>query len=90
LKEKRDPMRKCVGCNVSRPQKELIRLACADGRVFVDRDGKAPGRGVYLCPDASCVKKAKKKNALQRSFGIAIDAGKLEELLKEVEDNGKT
>ena len=44
-------MRRCIGCNISKPQKELIRIACYEGKITVDFDGNAKGRGVYVCKD---------------------------------------
>ena len=36
--------------------------------------GKKPGRGAYLCPDAACLAKAKKKKALERCFEQPVPA----------------
>lgn len=81
-------MRKCVGCGRSRPQKELVRLANDGGRIIVDRGGKAPGRGVYLCPDPECCAKAKKRKALQRSFGAGISDEDIDRIIGEVTGDG--
>ena len=53
----------------SRPKKELVRVVRApSGEISIDPVGKKPGRGAYLCPDAACLAKAKKKKALERCF----------------------
>ena len=63
---KKVPERKCVGCNEKKPKKELIRIVrCADtGNIEIDFTGKKNGRGAYICPSSSCLKKAKKRLAL--------------------------
>ena len=63
---KKVPERKCVGCNEKKPKKELIRIVrCADtGNIEIDFTGKKNGRGAYICLSSSCLKKAKKRLAL--------------------------
>ena len=72
--QKKVPMRQCLGCREMKPKKELIRVVRSpDGAtVSLDFQGKAPGRGAYLCPDAACLKKAIKSRALERAFSAAI------------------
>ena len=70
---KKIPMRQCVGCRTMRPKRELLRLVHGpDGSVSLDINGKAPGRGAYICPDPACLKKARKARALERAFEAAI------------------
>ena len=85
LKNRKTPMRKCVGCMQSRPQKSMIRIACYEGELTVDPAGKAKGRGIYICPDAECMEKARKKNAIQRSFGTDIPQERVDEIFRELE-----
>ena len=63
-----EPMRRCIGCMESKPQRELIRIAYHGGRLALDETGKAPGRGVYICKCESCISMAEKKNGLQRAL----------------------
>lgn len=77
-------MRRCAGCMESKPKNELIRIACYQGEVSFDPTGKAKGRGVYLCPDEGCLKKAKKKRALQRSFDAEITEEQIDALLQQI------
>ena len=75
LKQKKIPMRQCIGCQTSRPKKELVRVVRApDGSISIDAVGKKPGRGAYLCPDPDCLAKARKKKALERSLEQPIPA----------------
>ncbi len=85
LKNKKIPMRRCVGCMESKPKNSMIRIACYEGEITVDPAGKAKGRGVYICPDRECMEKARKKRALQRNFGIAISEEKMDALFGELE-----
>ena len=46
LKQRRVPMRMCVGCREMKPKKELLRVVKSpEGAIAFDRVGKAPGRG---------------------------------------------
>lgn len=85
---KKIPMRQCIGCRESRPKSELIRIvrsgqsdgseriegstAFIDQTVFIDRSGKANGRGAYLCDCLECLRKARKNHGLERAFKINI------------------
>ena len=85
MKEKKVPMRKCVGCMISRPKGELFRISGKkDGTVSLDLTGKAQGRGVYLCSDTACFEKAKKKKSISRNLGINVPDEKLEEIFSEI------
>lgn len=64
------PMRKCVGCGEVQPKEKLVRIVRkADGTGFLlDESKRANGRGAYLCRNAECLAKAKKRHALERSL----------------------
>ena len=85
MKVKKVPMRKCVGCMESKPKRELIRIVANDeGSLFIDRTGKAEGRGVYLCKNEACFAIAKKKRAIKRSLELEISEEKLNSLFEEL------
>lgn len=89
--QKKIPMRQCLGCREMKPKKELIRVVRApEGeQISLDFNGKAPGRGAYLCPDPACLKKAMKSRALERALSAAIPAEIYERLEQELSaDNG--
>ena len=49
------PQRTCVACRKEADQASFVRVVrTAEGRVQVDERGKAPGRGAYLHPSATC------------------------------------
>lgn len=69
MKVRKIPMRKCVGCGELKTKKELIRIvALPTGEIEVDRTGKKSGRGVYICDDPACFKKAFSSHGLERSL----------------------
>lgn len=73
LKPKRIPQRQCVGCREMKDKRELIRVVKSpEGEISLDFRGKKPGRGAYVCPNAECLKRARKSRALERAFSAAI------------------
>ena len=58
---KKVPERHCIGCGAAKGKNKLIRIVrCPDGVVTIDFNGKKSGRGVYICPEPACFKKAVK------------------------------
>lgn len=52
-----------------RAKAELIRLVRDEGGVVhVDRDGRATGRGAYVCATADCIEKALQAGRLGHAF----------------------
>ena len=84
MKQKRIPLRKCVGCSEMKPKKELVRVVKAPdvkdengeviskGEISLDLTGKKPGRGAYVCNRRSCLEKAVKAKRLERTFSCVI------------------
>ena len=86
MKQKKQPMRQCLGCREMKPNRELIRaVRSPEGEVTLDFNGKKPGRGAYLCRDAECLKRATKSRALGRAFGVTIPPEVSEALESEME-----
>ena len=72
-KPRKIPQRQCVGCREMKDKKALIRVVRSpEGVISLDFKGKMPGRGAYVCPDAECLKKARKSRALERAFELSI------------------
>ena len=96
-KTRKIPQRQCVGCREMKDKKSLLRVVKSpEGEISLDFGGKKPGRGAYLCPDAACLAKAKKKKALERCFEQPVPAevyealaAQLAEAAKEAAANGK-
>ena len=49
MKQKKIPLRKCLGCGCQKPKQELVRVVrSAEGEVSLDLTGKKAGRGAYM------------------------------------------
>lgn len=80
MQQKKMPMRKCIGCNESKTKKELVRIVRSpEGDISLDLIGKKSGRGAYICPDAECLKKARKSKRLERIFETTVPDSVYEE-----------
>ena len=66
-KVKKIPQRQCVGCRTKRDKRDLLRIV-------LDATGKRSGRGVYVCPDPECLRKARKSRGLERALETTIPA----------------
>ncbi|MEG1774055.1 MAG: YlxR family protein [Oscillospiraceae bacterium] len=73
MKEHKIPQRMCTGCGEHKDKKAFIRVVKSpQGEISLDRTGKKPGRGAYLCPNPECLKKARKARRLERAFSCQI------------------
>ncbi len=73
MKEKKIPMRMCLGCRELRPKKSLLRVVLGPyGTVSVDPTVRKPGRGAYVCPARECIAKALKQKQFERAFECAL------------------
>ena len=89
LKQRKVPMRRCVGCRQMMPKKELLRVVRSpEGHISYDRVGKAPGRGAYVCKNLECLQKAVKTHALERQLEVKIDESVLKALAEQLEASG--
>ncbi|MCI9388414.1 MAG: YlxR family protein [Lachnospiraceae bacterium] len=86
MKNKKIPLRQCIGCREMKPKRDLLRiLRTPEGELLLDDTGKKNGRGAYLCRDIQCFAKARKSKALERSFQMGIGQEIYERLEKEWE-----
>ena len=70
---KKIPLRQCVGCGEMKSKREMMRvIKTAEGEILLDTTGRKNGRGAYLCDQEECLKKARKSNALSRSFRMNV------------------
>ena len=87
MKNKKVPLRQCVGCGQMKGKKEMMRvLRTAEGDILLDTTGKKNGRGAYLCRSMECLKKARKNRGLERSFKMGIPNEVYDQLEKEFEE----
>ncbi len=88
MKQKKIPLRMCLGCKEMKPKRELIRVVRNnEGEISIDLIGKKPGRGAYICRDAACLEQAIKAKRLDKAFEIAIDNEIYENLKCQLEGN---
>ncbi len=81
IKKRKVPLRICIGCQEKKPKKELVRIVrTPEGVIAYDDTGKKPGRGAYICPLKSCLKKALKGKRLEKNLQQQIPPELLEEL----------
>lgn len=84
---KKLPSRTCIGCNEKKLKKELIRIVKnSNAEVAVDKTGKMPGRGAYICNNIECLKKAVNSKRLERSFEMKIENEIYNELQKQIQE----
>ena len=84
---KKLPIRTCMGCNEKKYKKELIRIVKnKDNNVFIDKTGKAEGRGAYICNSISCLEKVIKTKKLERVLEIQITQEIYENLSEVIND----
>jgi len=67
------PVRMCVACRSITPQRDLIRVVKSlEGKIVIDLDHKAFGRGAYICRNKNCIEKAQKVRGLERALKTAV------------------
>ena len=94
MRQKKVPLRKCIGCGEMKEKKQLVRIVKAPdlkdengeviqaGEISVDFIGKKPGRGAYICRSNACLASAKKARRLERAFSCKIS----EEIYNKLEE----
>ncbi|MBP3761629.1 MAG: YlxR family protein [Ruminococcus sp.] len=91
MKQKKIPMRMCLGCNEMKNKKELLRVVKSpEGDVSLDFTGKKNGRGAYICRNNDCLQKARKARRFEKAFSCKIEEDVYEvmtdELAKETQN----
>lgn len=85
MKQRKIPMRMCVGCREMKPKRELLRVVKGpEGDISFDLTGRKPGRGAYVCRSADCLSMAIKKRQLERAFSAPISEEVREGLMREI------
>ena len=72
-KQRKIPLRQCLGCNERKPKKELLRVVrTPEGEIELDFNGKRSGRGAYICHDVKCLRKARKSGRIGKNLECEI------------------
>lgn len=70
---RKDRLRKCIVCGLSKPQNTMIRVVKEkDGNISIDESQKKNGRGAYICNDKESIKKAVEGKLLNRSLKTSV------------------
>jgi predicted RNA-binding protein YlxR (DUF448 family) len=86
------PERTCIGCRITKPATELVRLVAPNGVLLVipsrgrsaDSVPSSRGRGAWLHPHEACVLAALKTRAFGRAFRRQVDLEQPERLLQRI------
>ncbi len=81
---KRVPIRMCAACRRRAPKRSLVRFVASGDTLVLDRDYRAHGRGVYVCPDERCYAEAVRTKAFARALkksSLAVPEGLRKEFL---------
>lgn len=85
MKVKKIPQRTCIGCGEIHNKKEMVRIVRSpEGDVSLDRSGKKPGRGTYVCPNPACIEKAFQSKSLEKALQVKVSPETKEALLAEL------
>jgi predicted RNA-binding protein YlxR (DUF448 family) len=69
------PMRQCVVCRKKSEKGILFRaIRTPDNQILFDPLHKMNGRGVYICKNAVCIQKARKKDLIGLTFQLPVSA----------------
>ena len=87
-KTRKIPQRSCIGCGLKTEKKNLIRVVRKpDGTLVIDKKGKEPGRGAYICMETECLKEAIRKKAIERALGVSLSDDIIVELTNQISSN---
>lgn len=87
-KQKKIPVRQCLGCNEHKPKNEMLRIVRSpDGEVSLDFSGKKSGRGAYICPSVGCLKKARKSRRIDSMLECTVPDEVYDSMEKELADS---
>ena len=87
MKQRKIPMRMCVGCREMKPKRELLRVVRSpEGEISFDLTGRKAGRGAYVCRSAECLSQAIRKKQLERAFSAPISDEVRDSLMAQIAD----
>lgn len=82
--ERKKKQRRCVSCGKSADKSQLFRIVhTKDGAIFFDKQGRAAGRGAYVCSPA-CLEQARNAKRLDKALRTSLTAGDYERIEQEI------
>lgn len=79
--------RMCFICRKTYNKQDMIRIVKnSAGEIFIDKTGKANGRGAYICKDANCIEQIKKQKILSKAFKCEFPPAVYQKLCEELID----
>ena len=89
MQNRKIPLRKCMGCGEMKSKRELVRVVKnKEGEISLDLTGKKAGRGAYVCPQLSCLQKARKSRGFERALSRKIPEEVYDQMEQELSQNG--
>ncbi|MCI5924907.1 MAG: YlxR family protein [Oscillospiraceae bacterium] len=89
MQNRKIPLRKCMGCGEMKSKRELVRVVKnKEGEISLDLTGKKAGRGAYVCPQLSCLQKARKSRGFERALSCKIPEEVYDQMEQELSQNG--
>lgn len=83
------PQRTCMGCNLKRDKKDLIRIVKnKENEIIIDKTGKQEGRGAYICNNIECFEKVIKSKRIEKVLETKI-FNEVYENLKKIINGGE-
>lgn len=87
MKNKKRPLRKCISCGEMKEKSELIRVVKnKENEISVNLDGKANGRGAYICKDLNCLENAIKYKKVNRALQMNVPEEIFNKLREEIKE----
>ena len=84
--QSKEKIRMCIVCRGQSDKKTLLRVVKnKEGEIFVDKTGKANGRGAYVCKSKECYQKLCKQKSLNKAFKCNVSDEVYEKIGEEFE-----
>ena len=84
---KKEITRMCFICRKIHNKVDMLRLVKnSSGEIFIDKTGKANGRGAYICNDTNCIEQIKKQKVLSKAFKCEVPLDVYQKLCEELID----
>ena len=79
--------RMCFICRKTYNKQDMVRIVKnSSGEIFIDKTGKANGRGAYICKDPNCIEQIKKQKVLSKAFKCEFPLAVYQKLCEELID----